>query len=87
MKEQLRSIIFEQKKALINLRLSGRKKNLAATYSPSLLRQVPLATRVLTSEFGMGSGVSLSLLPPEKIDELQALTLLFTNFNRLLKMA
>jgi hypothetical protein len=41
-------------------------KNLAATYSPSLLRLVPSATRGLTSEFGMGSGVALSLSPPGK---------------------
>ena len=44
----------------------GRRKNLAATYSPILLRIVPSATRGLTAEFGMGSGVSLSLWPPEK---------------------
>ena len=42
------------------------KKNLATTYSPNLLWLVPSATRVLTAEFGMGSGVSLSLWPPEK---------------------
>ena len=41
-------------------------KNLAATYSPVLLCTVPSATRGLTSEFEMGSGVSPSLLPPEK---------------------
>ena len=41
-------------------------KNLAATYSPILLCIVPSAMRGLTSEFGMGSGVSLSLLPPSK---------------------
>ena len=40
---------------------TGVKKNLAATYSPYILLQVPLATRGLTAEFGMGSGVSLSL--------------------------
>ena len=43
------------------------KKSLAATYSPTLLRAVPLAMRGLTSEFGMGSGISLSLLPPSKL--------------------
>ena len=46
--------------------LRGEEKNLAATYSPILLRIVPSATRGLTAEFGMGSGVSLSLWPPEK---------------------
>lgn len=43
------------------------KKSLAATYSPTLLRAVPLAMKGLTSEFGMGSGISPSLLPPGKI--------------------
>jgi hypothetical protein len=42
------------------------KEKLAATYSPILLSIVPLATRGLTAEFGMGSGVSPSLWPPEK---------------------
>ena len=43
------------------------KKTLAATYSSILLRTVPSAMRGLTSEFGMGSGISLSLLPPGKL--------------------
>jgi hypothetical protein len=43
---------------------SELKKNLAATYSPTLLRAVPSAIKGLTSEFGMGSGISPSLLPP-----------------------
>ena len=43
------------------------KETLAATYSPILLRIVPSAKRCLTSEFGMGSGVTTSPLPPEKI--------------------
>ena len=43
------------------------KKTLAATYSSVLLRTVPSAMRGLTSEFGMGSGISLSLLPPGKL--------------------
>ena len=42
------------------------KKSLAATYSPTLLCAVPSAMKGLTSEFGMGSGISLSLLPPSK---------------------
>ena len=51
------------------------KKNLATTYSSALLGAVPLATRGLTAEFEMGSGVSLSLWPPEKDFELQAMHL------------
>ena len=47
--------------------LQGIKKNLAATYSPTLLCAVPSAMKGLTSEFGMGSGISPSLLPPSKI--------------------
>lgn len=43
------------------------RKNLAAPYSPTLLRAVPSAMRGLTSEFGMGSGVPPSPLPPSKI--------------------
>ena len=42
------------------------KKNLAATYSPTLLRAVPSAMKGLTSEVGMGSGISPSLKLPEK---------------------
>ncbi len=34
-------------------------------YSPGTNAQVPLALIGLTSEFGMGSGVALSLKPPE----------------------
>jgi hypothetical protein len=56
---------FWQKKGLSCEQLR-RKKNLAATYSPTLLCAVPSAMRGLTSEFGMGSGISLSLMPPEK---------------------
>jgi hypothetical protein len=37
------------------------------TYSPTLSRAVPSALRDLTSVFGMGTGVSPSLLPPETI--------------------
>ena len=39
-------------------------KNLAATYSPTLLCAVPSASKSLTSEFGMGSGVTPPLKPP-----------------------
>ena len=42
------------------------EKKLAATYSPTLLCAVPSASRGLTSEFGMGSGISPSSLPPVK---------------------
>ena len=41
-------------------------KNLAASYSSTLLCAVPSAMKGLTSEFGMGSGVPLSPLPPRK---------------------
>ena len=37
---------------------------LAATYSPASWDAVPSARRRLTAEFGMGSGVSLALGPP-----------------------
>ena len=37
---------------------------LAVTYSPASWDAVPSARRRLTAEFGMGSGVSLALLPP-----------------------
>jgi hypothetical protein len=36
----------------------------AATYSPRASAQVPSALKSLTTEFGMGSGVSSSLRPP-----------------------
>ena len=38
---------------------------LAATYSPASWDAVPSARRRLTAEFGMGSGVSLALGPPD----------------------
>ena len=45
----------------------------AMTYSPILVsRTVPSALKVLTSEFEMGSGVSLSLLSPENNVEIGA---------------
>ena len=37
----------------------------APAYSPRAYAQVPSALKGLTSEFGMGSGVSPSLEPPE----------------------
>ena len=42
------------------------KKSLAASYSSILLCIVPSAMKGLTAEFGMGSGVPPSLLPPSK---------------------
>ena len=42
------------------MRFSG----LAVTYSPTSWDAVPSAQRRLTAEFGMGSGVSLALMPP-----------------------
>ncbi len=39
---------------------------LAVTYSPTSFDAVPLALRRLTAEFGMGSGVSLVLKPPDR---------------------
>ena len=39
---------------------------LAVTYSPTSFDAVPLARRRLTAEFGMGSGVSLVLWPPDR---------------------
>lgn len=57
--------IFDKKKALAAEQLR-RKKNLATTYSPTLLCAVPSAMKGLTSEFGMGSGISPSLVSPGK---------------------
>ena len=42
-----------------------RPAGLAVTYSPASWDAVPSARRRLTAEFGMGSGVSLALLPPD----------------------
>ena len=59
---------MQAKKIPDNKGVNGEdKKTLAATYSSILLRTVPSAMRGLTSEFGMGSGISLSLLPPGKL--------------------
>ena len=41
-----------------------RFSGLAVTYSPTSWDAVPSARRRLTAEFGMGSGVSLALGPP-----------------------
>lgn len=46
---------------------SSQKKSLAAIYSPLLLRKVPSTTKSLTSEFGMGSGISSYALPPGEV--------------------
>ena len=43
----------------------ARYTNPAATYSPGVSPQVPSALAVFTSVFGMGTGVSPPLLPPE----------------------
>ena len=50
--------ISEQKKALTGKPCKGIIKNLAATYSSTLLCVVPSAMEGLTSEFGMGSGMT-----------------------------
>ena len=54
------------KKKALGTEFLRRKKSLATTYSPTLLCAVPSAMKGLTSEFGMGSGISPSLLPPSK---------------------
>ena len=46
-----------------------KRKKPAATYSRILLSILPLAKKGLTSEFGMGSGVSPSLLLPAEFNE------------------
>ena len=53
---------------------SSQKKSLAAIYSPLLLRKVPSTTKSLTSEFGMGSGISSYALPPGEILNLVEIT-------------
>ncbi len=55
-----------KKKGLKTGCFKAKKKSLAATYSPTLLCAVPSAMKGLTSEFGMGSGISLSLMPPNE---------------------
>ena len=45
----------------------GSWSGLAVTYSPASWDAVPLAVRRLTAEFGMGSGVSAGLWPPDRI--------------------
>lgn len=45
--------------------------NLAASYSPTRIpHAVPSALRSLTTEFGMGSGVAFSTIPPEVFERL-----------------
>ena len=58
-------MIVHNKKAL-NQNVKGLKKYPATSYSPTLVsRAVPSALWGLTAEFGMGSGVSPTLLSPE----------------------
>ena len=45
----------------LNCLCSSTKKRLATTCSPTVLTAVPSAREVLTTEFGMGSGVALPL--------------------------
>ena len=45
--------------------LLQKEGNLAATYSPGSVDQVPLAQGGLTAVFGMGTGVALQSSPPE----------------------
>ena len=53
----------DQKKAPIYM--GAEYKYPAMTYSPTLYWAVPSALKDLTSVFGMGTGVSPSLSPPE----------------------
>ena len=46
------------------IRPYGSKKRLATTCSPTVLTAVPSALEVLTTEFGMGSGVAPPLWLP-----------------------
>ncbi len=46
----------------------GSRSGLAVTYSPASWDAVPLAATRLTAEFGMGSGVSRRLWPPDRIE-------------------
>ena len=69
------------KKSPVNLTANRAKKSLAATYSPVLLRTVPSAMRGLTSEFGMGSGITLSLLPPRLNLDCRKSQIVFTHEN------
>ena len=59
-------LVFHKKKTQ-SLQIGSWTKSLAATYSPTLLCVVPSAMKGLTSEFGMGSGISPTLLPPSKL--------------------
>ena len=68
-----RPIVLGQKKGCLTFVRQPWWKSLAATYSPTLLSAVPSAMKGLTSEFGMGSGISPSPMPPRKIVN-------FTNF-------
>jgi hypothetical protein len=57
---------FGKKRSVVTNYNTPEMKSLAATYSPTLLCAVPSAMKGLTSEFGMGSGISPSPLPPSK---------------------
>ena len=52
------------------MRNGDKEKSLAASYSSALLCAVPSAMKGLTSEFGMGSGVPPSPMPPSMIIDL-----------------
>jgi hypothetical protein len=51
----------------LSCREVGSWSGLAVTYSPASWDAVPLAPVRLTAEFGMGSGVSHGLWPPDRI--------------------
>lgn len=57
---------FGHKKSPKVLQLGAIKKMLATTYSPAFCYAVPSALKGLTSVFGMGTGISPSLLSPAK---------------------
>ncbi len=56
--------LFRAKKSIQTLVWMLRKKRLATTCSPTVLTAVPSALEVLTTEFGMGSGVAPPLGSP-----------------------
>ena len=56
------------KKNLCTLKHRGKKKKAAQSYSPTLKSAVPLPQTGLTSEFGMGSGISPSQSAQPKLN-------------------
>ena len=58
--------VWQHKKKALNNKLfsASKKKRLATTCSPTVLTAVPSALEVLTTEFGMGSGVAPPLWLP-----------------------